>query len=93
MPSSQTDASLLRPEAGHVAENKNDLHASQHSKAQKQAKRDKRLRKTEASMRWQLMRKLANISADVEMLNHEVQQVLLTQHPLCMNVQAASPHA
>ena len=40
--------------------------------ASKQAKRDKRLRKTEASMRWQLMRKLADISADVELLNHEV---------------------
>jgi len=40
--------------------------------ASKQAKRDKRLRKTEANMRWQLMRKLADISADVELLNHEV---------------------
>jgi len=40
--------------------------------ASKKAKRDKRLRKTEANMRWQLMRKLADISADVELLNHEV---------------------
>ena len=40
--------------------------------ASKQAKKYKRLRKTEATMRWQLMRKLADISADVELLNHEV---------------------
>ena len=77
-PSSQSDASHLRPESGAATNDKGELHASQLSRAQKQAKRDKRLRKTEASMRWQLMRKLANISADVEMLNHEVQQLLDT---------------
>ena len=38
----------------------------------KQEKRDRRMRKTEANMRWQLMRRLADISSDVELLNHEV---------------------
>lgn len=39
---------------------------------EKQTKRNKRMRKTEAKMRWQLMRRLADISSDVELLNHEV---------------------
>lgn len=47
--------------------------------ASKQAKRDKRLRKAEANMRWQLMRKLADISADVELLNHEVTRIRYEQ--------------
>ena len=49
-----------------------DTGKQQEPDVSKQAKRDKRLRKTEANMRWQLMRKLADISADVELLNHEV---------------------
>lgn len=40
--------------------------------AKKQLRRDKRIQKTAASMHWQLMRRLADISTDVEMLNHEV---------------------
>ena len=40
--------------------------------ADKTLRRDKRVQKTAASMHWQLMRRLAEISTDVEMLNHEV---------------------
>ena len=47
------------------------LRVQNHLQVSKQ-KEIKFLRKTEASMRWQLMRKLADISADVELLNHEV---------------------
>lgn len=39
---------------------------------EKRMKKDRRMRKTEANMRWQLMRRLADISSDVELLNHEV---------------------
>lgn len=39
---------------------------------EKRIKKDRRMRKTEANMRWQLMRRLADISSDVELLNHEV---------------------
>lgn len=56
------------------AEASKDLQPGQTSEANqaKQLKRDRRMRKTEASMRWQLMRRLAEISSDVELLNHEV---------------------
>lgn len=49
----------------------------------KRMKRDKRMRKTEANMRWQLMRKLADISADVELLNHEVGYVVSARNHSC----------
>lgn len=39
---------------------------------EKKLNRDRRMRKTEAKMRWQLMRRLADVSSDVELLNHEV---------------------
>ena len=41
------------------------------------------MRKTEANMRWQLMRKLADISADVELLNHEVGCVVFALNHSC----------
>ncbi|KAL0031566.1 hypothetical protein WJX77_007539 [Trebouxia sp. C0004] len=63
---SKVDAGKQDPEGAELA-------------ASKQAKRDKRLRKTEANMRWQLMRKLAEISADVELLNHEVTRIRYEQ--------------
>ena len=40
--------------------------------ASKKARRDRRIQKTAASMHWQLMKRLAEISTDVEVLNHEV---------------------
>lgn len=67
----QSAAPSQKPESDSNA----DTAKQQEPDASKLAKRDKRLRKTEANMRWQLMRKLADISADVELLNHEVYTV------------------
>ena len=71
-PVSPPTSALKDPADG--AEGSKDAKHEQQAEAtdEKQMKRDKRMRKTEAKMRWQLMRRLANISSDVELLNHEV---------------------
>lgn len=47
-------------------------HETEQQISNKKLRRDKRIQKTAATMHWQLMRRLADISTDVEMLNHEV---------------------
>ena len=82
-PVSPQTSALKDPADG--AEGSKDAKHEQQAEAtdEKQMKRDKRMRKTEAKMRWQLMRRLANISSDVELLNHEVtgRPIVLSESP------------
>ena len=73
-PSPVSPQTSLQKEPAEGAEGSKDAKLEQKAEAtdEKQMKRDKRMRKTEAKMRWQLMRRLADISSDVELLNHEV---------------------
>ena len=76
-----------------VAEASKDIQDKQSVAADstRQLKRDRRMRKTEASICWQLMRRLADISSDVELLNHEVSCLLSKHHASTFCVKSLQP--
>lgn len=66
---------IAQPATGHACLSQQD---SGQQAVNKKRRRERRIQKTAAAMQWQLKRRLADISTDVEMLNHEVSLAL---HP------------
>lgn len=70
--SAQAQEDTAHPEQDNAVKTIQSQQETEQQIADKTLRRDRRVQKTAASMHWQLMRRLAEISTDVEMLNHEV---------------------
>ena len=74
----QAQADAVRPQQDIAVRPAQSPQETEQQIADKKLRRDKRVHKTAASMHWQLMRRLAEISTDIEMLNHEVSTACFT---------------